>query len=319
MTRVLIVKPSSLGDIIHGLQALACLKAANPDWHVTWVVREIFAPLVDAAECVDETVVFQRKRGIIGIFAVMRVLRQRSFDLVLDLQGLLRSGLMTWSANAPRKIGRHNSRECSSLFYTETTAPAASKSRSHALDELLQFAPLLGADPKSLPPIRFKKTENIPELASFSSDASRIIMFPDSRRREKMWPYFSELTELLLTSHPSLIVIWAGSEPSHFSPVSHQPNRFLNLCGKLPLDKLPQLLNHVTLVIANDSGPMHLAAAMAKPTLAIFGPTDPSLYGPYPPGRTSNHVLTATGGILSKLTAREVMLTTLSLLNSPQS
>jgi heptosyltransferase-1 len=319
MTRVLIIKPSSLGDIIHGLQAVTCLKAAHPAWHVTWVVREIFAPLVEAAECVDETIIFQRKQGLVGILGAMRNLRQRHFDLVLDLQGLLRSGLMTWSANAPRKIGRHNAREGSSLFYTETTTPITSGNRKHALDELLQFAHILGTHSEILPPIRFRTETNIPELVAFGSDSPPIILFPESRRREKMWPYFAELTELLLASHPSLTIIWAGSDPSAFAPTPPQPDRFLNLCGKLPLEQLPALLSHASLVIANDSGPMHLAAAMAKPTLAIFGPTDPSLYGPYPPERPSNHVLIASEGILSNLSAREVMMTLTSLLPAPQS
>jgi ADP-heptose:LPS heptosyltransferase len=319
MTRVLIIKPSSLGDIIHGLQAVECFKSANADWHITWVVREIFAPLVHACETVDQTLVFQRKKGLRGLFAMVKTLSKMQFDLVIDLQGLLRSGLMTWSTHAPRKLGRADAREGATLFYNEKT-PASDPNPKHALDVLLAFAPLLNAPAHPLPPIRFKPSplpQNVAhflESAPFPSKTGPVLIFPDSRRAEKKWPFFEDLTRLWLQQNPSIKIIWSGSEPASPTLPPELSGRFLNLCAKTPLESLPQLIEKAGLVIANDSGPMHLAAAMGKPTLAIFGPTDPALYGPFPPSRPTNHVVRAPNGILANLPPKEVLLRATRLL-----
>jgi ADP-heptose:LPS heptosyltransferase len=100
---ILIIKPSSLGDIIHGLQVAQSLKAQQPDTRITWVAREIFAPLVEACACVDEVIVFHRKAGWAGLRQCIREIRARRYDWVWDMQGLARSGLMTWRARAGRK------------------------------------------------------------------------------------------------------------------------------------------------------------------------------------------------------------------------
>jgi heptosyltransferase I len=321
MTRVLIIKPSSLGDIIHGLQAVECFKTANPDWHITWVVREIFAPLIQSCKTVDQTLIFERKHGLRGVFSMLRTLSKMRFDLVIDLQGLLRSGLMTWIAHAPRKLGRADAREGATLFYNEMTPPVDPAPR-HALDVLLDFAPLLNAQPLKLTPIRFKPSALPLEVTHFltqhavTDESKPVLMFPDSRRAEKKWPFFKELTQLWLRQNRSAKIIWSGSEPTDFAPSPELNGRFLNLCAKTPLDTLPHLIEKAGLVIANDSGPMHLAAAMGRPTLAIFGPTNPALYGPYPASCASNQVIRAPDGILANLTPDEVLRRALSLVAS---
>lgn len=285
MTRVLIIKPSSLGDIIHGLQAVECFKSANPDWHITWVVREIFAPLVHACETVDQTLVFQRKKGLRGLFAMVKTLSKMQFDLVIDLQGLLRSGLMTWSTHAPRKLGRADAREGILSSTTKNTGlgsqPEARSRRSPRL------RPLLNAPAHPLPPIRFKPSplpQNVAHFLESAPSRARPVRssYSQTAAARKKVAFLRRPHPTLAQQNPSIKIIWSGSEPVSPTLPPELSGRFLNLCAKTPLESLPQLIEKAGLVIANDSGPMHLAAAMGKPTLAIFGPTDPALYGPYP-------------------------------------
>jgi heptosyltransferase I len=126
-------------------------------------------------------------------------------------------------------------------------------------------------------------------------------MFRDSRRPEKNWPGFDELTRALLARPGDLRVVWAGTQRHPLADWARAETRFADLCGQTRVDELPQLLAAADLVVANDSGPMHLAAAMGRPVLALFGPTDPAQFGPYPPGRPGNSVLVAPDGDLGRL------------------
>ena len=108
---LLVIKPSSLGDIVHALQVVQTLARERPDCRISWVVRERFAGLVQAAPFVHEVIIFRRRDGWREFLRLLRQLRQREFDAVWDMQGLLRSGLMTAAARAPEKWGRRDARE----------------------------------------------------------------------------------------------------------------------------------------------------------------------------------------------------------------
>lgn len=307
MPRILVIKPSSLGDIVHGLQVVAALKEQVTGMHITWVVREIFAPLVSACTAVDEVIVFQRKQGWRGIRAVMGELRTRTFDGVVDMQGLLRSGLMTWSAHAPRKLGRSDAREGAGFFYGERAPLPAGGRNSHALEILLQFAPLLGGRATLGSPLTFRPAVEFAGADFFNNGATApVVMFPESRRPEKCWPGFTALTGLMLQADPAVRIVWSGSERL-VDGGAFPAERFLNLTGRTALDVMPQLIGRAGAVIANDSGPMHLAAALGKRTLAIFGPTAPELFGPYPLSCPRHHVVRAPGGDLARLTPQAVL------------
>ena len=103
---LLILKPSSLGDIIHALQVATTIKAQRPDVRISWVVREIFAPIVRASTAVDQTYVFERKGGTKGFLRLTRELRKVKFDYAFDMQGLLRTGLLMSRVHAKHKVGR---------------------------------------------------------------------------------------------------------------------------------------------------------------------------------------------------------------------
>jgi heptosyltransferase-1 len=306
MTELLIIKPSSLGDIVHGLQVATSLKAQHEKLRISWIVRDIFAPIVRACAAVDQVYVFERNAGTKGFLRLMREVRQTKFDYVFDMQGLLRTGLMTSRALAKKKVGRSDAREWSGVFYDQKVPLPPDGRRSHALDILLQFCPVLGAKPELRGKLKFLEVDKLTlSFAEGRGGTKPILMFPDSRGAEKKWGGFKQLTEMLVRSSRTRKVIWAGN---NYLPNKSAlpPAQFLNLTGNTSLVSLPALIERSEWVISNDSGPMHLAAALGVKTLAIFGPTDPRLFGPYPLTAPTNFIVQAPAGELKLLPAKEV-------------
>ena len=305
MPEMLIIKPSALRDIVHGLQVAASIKAQRPEWRVSWIVRDIFAPLVRSCAAVDEVFVFQRNEGAGGFLRLMREVRRKQFDLVLDFQGLLRTGLMTKWSRGRRKVGRTDAREGAGVFYGEKVPLPPEGLQSHGLEILLQFCTTVGAEPRLAGPLRFRELERL--NLSFM-DARRglrpILMFPDSSQSNKKWSSFGQLSAQLIREEGRKVV-WAGN---NYLPCkeSFPEGSFINLTGNTSLTSLPALLTKADWVIANDSGPMHLSAAMGLKTIGLFGPTDPRQSGPYPLRSPTNYAIQAPLGDMKLLSAKEV-------------
>ncbi|MSU50196.1 MAG: lipopolysaccharide heptosyltransferase family protein [Opitutus sp.] len=306
MTAILIIKPSSLGDIVHALQVATALKAQVGHLRISWVVRDIFAPIVRACQAVDHVYVFERNAGPKGFLKLTKELRKTTFDYVFDMQGLLRTGLMTSRARATKKIGRSDAREWSGVFYDERVPLPSDQTHPHALEILLQFCTVLGAKPELQGTLKFREVESLNlRFADARGGGKPIVMFVDSRRAEKTWNGFKQLTELILREDRTREVVWAGIGYVH-DRGSFPPAQFFNLTGNTSLVSLPALVKRADWVIANDSGPMHLAAALGVRVLGIFGPTDPRLFGPYPLNAPTNVVVQAPVGDLKLLSAKEV-------------
>ena len=306
MPQLLIIEPSALRNIVHGLQVAASLKAQRPDLRISWVVRDIFEPLVRNCEVVDRVYVFRRSEGLRGFLKLMREVRQTQFDYAFDMQGLLRTGLMIWRTRARVKVGRSDAREGATFFYRQKIPLPPDGEQSHPLDILLRFCPVLGAKPELRGELRFREPA---DLSLGFADGRRgqkpILIFPDSWRAERRWNGFRQLTDLLLRDGSGRKIIWAGN-----NLVSYRENlpegQFLNLTGNTSLASLAALVRRADWVICNDSGPLHLAAALGVKTLGVFGPTDPRLFGPYPLNSPTNHVVQAPVGDLRLLTAKDV-------------
>lgn len=308
--RILLIKPSSLGDIIHSLQVMESFRVQRAGAiKITWVVRDTFAPFVEACTLVDKVLIYERFGGLKGFRRLLQEIRAEEYDIAVDMQGLARSAAMLFRAKAARKMGRRDAREGAILAYPEKPMLPPEGKEAHAVDILREFLPVMGVENQLAGALTFQEppaSRNIHQLLD-RVDLSRptFLLFPESRRPEKEWPYFKRLTQLLLSEQSGVNVIWAGSNPT--DPADHWPrNRFLNLCGQTKIDELPHLIKNVSVVVANDSGPMHLAAAMAKPVLAIFGPTELKRYGPYPPGAPGRDVITAPDGDLTALSVESV-------------
>ncbi|HEU5078596.1 MAG TPA: glycosyltransferase family 9 protein [Opitutaceae bacterium] len=306
MTQVLIIKPSALGDIVHALQVATSLKEQVPDIEISWVARDILTPFVRSCEAVDHVFVFKRHGGVFAFWRLTTELRKKKYDYVLDMQSLLRTGFMAFRSRAAKKIGRADAREGSSLFYDEKVAPAPLGRRPHMLEKLLPFCVPLGAKPELRGILNFREDASLNLSHLDGPNGLRpIVMFPDSRRPDKRWHGFKQLTEAILRDDRRRRVIWAGA---NYVPDkdAFQPSQFLNLTGNTSVVSLPALVQRAACVISNESGAMHLAAALQVPVLAILGRSDPEVLGPYPYRGATNHAIQAPLGDLRLLSVKDV-------------
>lgn len=301
---LLVIKPSSLGDIVHGLQVVQTVARNFPECRITWVARDRFAPIVEAAPFVHEVIQFRRNLGLRGIWEVMKTLRSRKFDLVWDMQGLLRSGLMTAAARSSKKWGRGDAREGATAFFRKVSLPD-NDGPHHAVAILLEFARTLGISGEVSIPLQLRPGAIYPWKQFFEGDPLRcFVIFTDSRGAEKEWPNFNQLTRLILDRIPDSRVAWcAGSPTAPNFPVTEE--RFLNLTG-CPFDEMIELARQPSVFIGNDSGPMHLSAAVGNHVLAIFGPTLPERFGPWPPTSPRTASIVAPEGLLINLSPEAV-------------
>ena len=305
MPEMLIIKPSALRDIVHGLQVAASIKAQRPEWRISWIVRDIFAPLVRACTAVDQVYVFRRNAGARGFISLMREVRRTEFDVVLDMQGLLRTGMMAKWSRGKRKVGRSDAREGAGYFYGEKVPLPPGGPQSHVLEILLQFCATVGAEPRLAGPLRFRQLDSLNlSFMDPRKGVRPVLIFPDSGQSTKKWNGYAQLTAHLIRE-AGRKVVWAGI---NYLPCreSFPDGSFLNLTGNTRLTSLPALLAKSDWVISNDSGPMHLSAAMGLKTIGLFGPTDPQQYGPYPLKSPTNFVIQAPVGDLRLLSAKEV-------------
>ncbi len=247
-------------------------------------------------------IVFQRQRGWRGLLGLRRALRAERFDLVFDLQGLLRSGLMTRWARGGQKVGRADAREGAGWFYDRAIAPPTGPGPHHAVAILAPFLAELGLPVALHGRVTWHRGAIDPAVAAAGG---AVVMFPDSRRPEKNWTGFADLTETLLARDPARRVVWAGSTAAPDGD-RFPADRFSNLTARTALADLPGLIEGAACVVSNDSGPMHLAAAMGKRVVAVFGPTDPRCFGPYPLAAPTHRVVRAPGGDLKRLEATAV-------------
>ncbi len=306
MNSLLVIKPSSLGDIVHGLQVVQTVARRRPGLRITWVVRDRFAGLVEAAPFVQERILFRRRDGWRGMWRLLAELRRRRFDAVWDLQGLLRSGLMTAAVRAPEKWGRRDAREGARWFYNRWADRPAGPGPGHALEILLGFAAAAGIPPVLEFPLELRTGRTYPWRDFFGGDPRRtFVMITDSRGAAKQWPGFDELTRRILADRPDCRVAWSAAAPAapSFAP---PPGRFLNLTG-CPLEEMIALVRQPSVFVGNDNGPMHLAAATGNRVLAVFGPTAPARFGPYPPESPRHAVVTAPQGHLKRLAPAAVL------------
>lgn len=306
MQSLLVIKPSSLGDIVHALQVVQTFARARPDCRISWVVRERFAGLVQAAPFVHEAIIFRRRGGWWAFGQLLRQLRGKQFDAVWDMQGLLRSGLMTAAARAPEKWGRVDAREGAGLFYNRIVGTPTNPGPHHALEILQAFLPSAGVPPRLEHPLKLK-TETAYKWRPFFAGDPRdtFVIFTDSRGAEKEWPRFNELTALIFQTIPESRVVWCAGTVTK-PEITVPPGRFLNLTG-CPMDEMIALVRRPATFIGNDSGPMHLSAASGNRVLAIFGPTSPRRFGPFPLEDPKHRVVEAPEGRLERLEPATVL------------
>ncbi len=283
-TRILIVKLSSLGDLIHALPTIHCLKVGLPAT-ITWVANAVYAPLLQYATDVDEVIPFDRKHPVRGLWGVVRELRGREFDLVIDLTGLFKSALISRLARGRLCLGPSYARELSWLLYHRQVG--SSDLNRHAVERYLDVARALDVrDRNRVFPLTFPP-------ASFALDGKRrtVVLVPNARWPTKLWPAasFADVADRLRRDGMQVLMV-GGELPTAEDPLASLEG-VVDLRGRTSLAELGGILQRAELVIANDTGPMHLAASLGRKVIALMGPTDPKRTGPYGTG----HRILSTG------------------------
>jgi heptosyltransferase-1 len=294
---ILIIKPSSLGDIVHALPALASLRASFPQSKISWLVRPAFAPLLECVSGIDQLLLFDRK--LLGgwwyhpsvfraLLRFLEDLRQRHFDLVLDLQGLFRTAFFAYRSGCPRRYGMSIAREGAGLFYTHKVKPFSDT--FHLIDYYNRIVAQVGGkilctDCKINPPDWATASLRNKLAAGGIADKPYAVLIPGSAHRSKCWTTvrFAKIAEKL-AQELNLSVVGAGIASENILVEQLRQNTsipVLNLAGQTNIPELAALLKQARLVISNDTGPGHLAQALKTPTVLIFGHTNPLRVGPY--------------------------------------
>jgi lipopolysaccharide heptosyltransferase I len=289
---ILIIKPSALGDIILALPALSALKRSFPGAKISWLVRPEFAPLITGHPFISDIILFDRKQlskwwcnpvSFNALSLLVKQLRAGKFDLVFDFQGLFRTGFFSWVTGSKRRFGMAGARELAHLFYTDKISQDASS--IHLVDYYLKMAAAAGAKQVAA---EFKLPEDAGAagkianlLKSQGVNAQYAVIVPGAAQPNKRWPIerFAELADKI-GSRFGIQIVATGS-PGEREYIEAIGKRVINFAGKTTVRELIPLMKRASLVVSNDTGPGHIAAALGMPMVMIFGPTNPARVCPY--------------------------------------
>lgn len=303
--RILIVRLSSVGDVAFALPALENLRAHRPNAHIAWVVEDRSSSLIEGHPLLDETIVMPRKEWIrrrkegAGRLEILREMRRfgkslarREFDVAVDFQGNIKSGLVTWASRAPIRIGlpRSETKEPNWLFTTDR--PEMPAKIMHRAERDLFLVSQIGI------PFEFRWPRlhcPLPEravvdefLAAHSHDKRPIALLHPGTSAwgpHKRWPtaYYAQLAKDLVEKAGARVVL-------NWGPGEEELLEEIEAACEVPLQRAPRLANmrqvayfvqKMDVVVGSDTGPTHLAALLNRPTIILFGPYDPRLYYPY--------------------------------------
>lgn len=298
---ILLIKLSAIGDVVHTLPLLEVLRRNFPETRIDWLIENEAGDIIAGHDAVDHIIISDRKswhkrlfkagevpKIIREISRFIKELRGERYDIVIDLQGLLKSGVLTGLARGRRKIGFTGGREGSGLFLTEPPYPVDYE--RHAVDRYLKTAEYLGCRMDTWEgkiPLRASDKESADRFIRENKlqDKCLVALNPMARWKTKLWEdeRFADLADRI-RKDLSCEVIFTGSR--HDRPVidriiGSMEGRAYNLAGRTSLKELADLYSRCRLTVTTDTGPMHIAAAMGCPVVALFGPTAPWRTGPY--------------------------------------
>ncbi len=331
--RVLIIRPSALGDVCRSAPAAVFIHRQWPNARIDWLVFDAFAAVVANHPCVNSAVGFPRRllgeamtHGRVGpVLSFLKSLRDARYDVVFDLQGLARSGLFAWATRAPRRVGLADAREFGWLGYTERHRIARD---IHSVDRMMGVLNAAGI-PTHAPAAR--------DLRLYTSEADRgwltsdpaltgkqyAVVAPTSKWDGKQWPverFTSLVPRLFPMGLDAVVLVGSGNERARCGPLlemaARNPARIVDRVGTTTVGQLMALVEGSRLVVANDSAALHMAVGFARPVVALYGPTRIDLVGPYgrgdsvlqhiSPGERLDHKDTQAGRrIMERITVDE--------------
>lgn len=305
--RILLVKPSALGDVVHALPVAATLHRRYPESRLDWLVEEEAADIVRGHPAISDVVVSGRRRWLRQLRGARQIaptlgevarfvadLRRRRYDAVLDLQGLFKSALYVMATGAPIRVGFAEGREGSPWVLTHRIA--APPQPVHAVDRYLALAGAVGATE----PVREFQIALTPQAKSVAGSILAgcrrpvVVLHPAARWRTKLWEVrrWRELAAVLLAEGAGVLLTGGDADGALTAEIGAGLDPApLSLVGQLSLKELAAVLEGSDLMVTVDSGPMHMAAAMGTPVVALFGPTDPHRTGPLGTGTVLQHPL----------------------------
>lgn len=303
--KILIIRLGSVGDVVRTLPALRLLRDKFPNAHITWLVEEMVMDLLENHPDLDEILLFPRRKIVKGLlnpltliptikepFKFVKELRRKKFDLVLDFHGIFKSGLLSFLSGAPKRVGftRGFSKELNYIFNNLLINPG--NQRLNRIEKNLALLAGIGIDPVELEPIIPITDEDRKKIDIFFSQNQinnhkpLIAIHPgtSSTTPYKRWyeERYAALADILIEKyHFQIIFTWGlGELPMVERITSKMKNRAWISCKTENLRQLSEIFRRCNLYIGSDSGPMHLAALVRTPVIALFGPTDPIVNAP---------------------------------------
>lgn len=295
-SNILIVKLSAIGDVIHALPVAHALKQCYPNAKISWMVEKAAAGILSGNPDIDEILLFDKPqfKSLSGLLkngrGLSRELRKRQFGLALDLQGLFKSAAVAYLSGARHRYVYQNAREGSSLLAHRVVGP---HEKGHVVEQYLDVVRELGClVEKAVFPIAFTEqekqaAEKIARWQGLNITQPYIVLSPGANWPNKRWPaaHFATLADrlgdkgipIVLTGGPDDAVL--ADEIKRITAIPP-----VDLTGKTSLKELAWLIKQSDVFIGGDTGPMHLAAALGTPVVALYGPTDTVRNGPYGQG-----------------------------------
>jgi lipopolysaccharide heptosyltransferase I len=297
----LVFRLSALGDVIHTIPAIVALKNAQPEASVGWVVERPYRELVRMVADVETIPVSMKKwgRAFVSSRGEMFAARaaMRGYDVAIDFQGLIKSASLAWVSRARVRYGfdRDAIREGPAGVFLNRRV---SVDPLHIVEQNLALARAVAPAIAGIPEVDFTPFAADP-TGKLRELHDRVVLVPGAGRPEKQWPAerFGEVARHL---GDRVIAAWGPNEEPLAAAIGCE------IAPATDLRELAWLLQHAKLVIAGDTGPLHLAAALGTPVVALFGPTDPRRNGPY--GQLANVVETwSTSKSIADITAEDVL------------
>lgn len=310
--------------MVHAFPAVAFIRSRLPDATITWLVNDTYAEIVDLCGDVDDIILFRRRQwgrpsGWLPFLKFGRDLRRRKFDLVVDFQGLLRSGFVSFLTAAPRRVGFAHAREGASFFYNHKVLIPANV--QHAVEKNLFLAasaldcdmPAGETPAANLRPSHDgeKQAEILFRIHRIDQERPIVAVAPAARWPSKRFPteFFARVIDRVAEKCPQaqFWILGSRDEREVGAAVVDQCHACVPemLMGEPNLVTLVEMLRRSDVLLTNDTGPMHLAAAAGTPVVALFGPTSPELTGPYGKGHVVMHGKCDTGPCFRRMCLRK--------------
>jgi len=288
--RILMIRPSALGDVCRSVPLLVSLRRAYPDAEIDWLVQDSFVDAISAHPALTTPISFARgklgrdlRSGRSGsLRSLIKQLRSRRYDVVIDAQGLARSGFLAWITKAPVRVGHADARELGWVMLNHRVH----SDQTHTVDRMLDLLSALEIEPVCDLGLHCSDADRAHAEQCFG-DTHPVVLAPTSRWSAKRWPAerWAQLADRLHEEGIGPIAIVGGpGEDSQCTALlerARQREGLVDLIGATSVGQLMAIIERSRLVIANDSAALHMAVGFDRPLVGLFGPTDISRVGPY--------------------------------------